>query len=78
MLIAPELDALFPLATLIAKPSLGSDHTPLIFDAGLGRPVRSNMFFFELGWFELEGFTDLVKARWLRLMGSAGGRDIVD
>ena len=54
--IAPELDILFPLATVAAETSLGSDHTPLIFYAGGSNQVRSSRFFFELGWFEIEGF----------------------
>ena len=78
MFIAPELDALFPLSSLVAETSLGSDHTPLIFSSGEGSPIRSNRFFFEVGWFELEGFRELVLSNWDRLAACGGGRDIVD
>ena len=44
--ISPELEALFPLASLVAETSMGSDHTPLIFNSGEGTHFRSNRFFF--------------------------------
>jgi hypothetical protein len=47
--ISPLLEPLFPLCTLTAETSLGSDHTPLIFDSGDGVPPKSNIFFFESG-----------------------------
>jgi exonuclease III len=40
--ISPELEPAFPLCTVTAETSLGSDHTPLIFDSGEELPIRSN------------------------------------
>ncbi|KAK1669324.1 hypothetical protein QYE76_057483 [Lolium multiflorum] len=48
--VSPSFEALFPLCSLSAETSLGSDHTPLVFDTGEGLPVRSNRFFFEASW----------------------------
>ena len=54
--ISANLVLTFPLCTLVAETSLGSDHTPLILDSGEGSPIRSNRFFFETGvrrpWFQ--------------------------
>ncbi|KAK1604887.1 hypothetical protein QYE76_028560 [Lolium multiflorum] len=61
-----------------AETSLGSDHTPLIFDSGKGVPPKSNMFFFETGWLEIEGFQDLLQDFWGELSSRVRGRDIVD
>jgi hypothetical protein len=61
-----------------AETSLGSDHTPLIFDSGEELPIRSNRFFFETGWFEVEGFEHFLGSIWQRLASQVGGRDITD
>ena len=76
--LAPKLDGLFPLASLQAETSLGSGHTPLIFNSSEGALVHSNWFFFKTGWFEVEGFLELVHAKWHFLASVAGGRDIID
>jgi mannosylglycoprotein endo-beta-mannosidase len=68
----------FPLCTLTAETSLGSDHTPLIFDSGEGVPPKSNRFFFESGWLEVEGFQELMQEYWAILLARVQGRDIVD
>jgi hypothetical protein len=57
---SPTLEPHFPLCTLTAEMSLGSDHTPLIFDSGEGVPPKSNRFFFKSGWLEVEGFQELL------------------
>jgi hypothetical protein len=76
--ISPQIDLNFPLCTLAAETSLGSDDTPLIFDSGEGSPARSNRFFFETGWFAVEGFLELVQSNWERLAAQVQGRDIID
>ena len=73
-----SLDSLFPLTSLVAESSLGSDHTPLILDLGVGSQVRSNRFFFETGWFEFPDFALTVQTCWDRLSARVGGRDIID
>ncbi|KAK1666668.1 hypothetical protein QYE76_054827 [Lolium multiflorum] len=61
-----------------AETSLGSDHTPLVFDSGDGIPPKSNRFFFESSWLEMHGFQDNLQAVWLALSNRVGGRDIID
>jgi hypothetical protein len=42
-----EFDQKFPLATVQALPRLGSDHTPVAWDAGLGQFTKTTSFKFE-------------------------------
>jgi hypothetical protein len=76
--LSPELEVHFPLCAVAAETSLGSDHTPLIFDSGEGIPLKSNRFFFESSWLEMHGFQENLQAVWLALSNRVGGRDIVD
>jgi hypothetical protein len=76
--ISPALEGFFPLCSLTAETSLGSDHTPLIFDSGEGLPERSNRFFFESGWFEHHDFLPMLQNTWSNLSAKVGGRDIID
>jgi hypothetical protein len=76
--ISPALEGFFPLCSLTAETSLGSDHTPLIFDSGEGLPERTNRFFFESGWFERQEFLPMLHTTWLNLSAKVGGRDIID
>jgi hypothetical protein len=76
--ISIDLEPSFPLCSLVAETSLGSDHTPLVFDSGESSPVKSNRFFFESGWLEGEGFQDTLMGMWQQLLCRVGGRDIVD
>jgi hypothetical protein len=76
--ISIDLEPSFPLCSLVAETSLGSDHTPLVFDSGELCPIRSNRFFFETGWLEGEGFQDTLLGMWHQLLLRVGGRDIVD
>jgi hypothetical protein len=36
------------------------------------------MFFFETGWFEVEGFPQVLSSTWDGLASTVGGRDITD
>jgi exonuclease III len=76
--IAPEIEAHFPLCSLFAETSLGSDHTPLILDSGDEVICRSNRFFFEAGWYEIENFPDTLSEFWSVLSARVRGRDILD
>jgi endonuclease/exonuclease/phosphatase family metal-dependent hydrolase len=60
--ISPAFEAVFPLCALTAETSLGSDHTPLVFDTGEGLPVHSNRFYFESSWLERNDFRLMVQA----------------
>jgi hypothetical protein len=50
--------------SLCAEPSIGSDHTPLIFSSGEDSSPRSSRFLFEKGWLALPGFSDLLLHKW--------------
>jgi hypothetical protein len=63
--MSPEWELQFPLTTLRAATSLGSDHAPLVLDSGSESPSRTNRFFFETSWFEVPGFKDMVASKWL-------------
>lgn len=75
--MSASFEAFSPLCSLATKTSLGSDHTPLVFDTGEGFPVRNNSFFFETRWFEREDFLPPALATWDRLFTKVGGRDII-
>jgi hypothetical protein len=76
--ISQTFEALFPFCSLAAETSLGSDHTPLVFDTGDESPPRSSRFFFETGWFQRRDFIPLLNAACEGLLHTARGRDIVD
>jgi hypothetical protein len=45
-------------------PRLGSDHTPIIWDAGLGQHPKKSSFKFETWWLTRPDFKDLVQKAW--------------
>ena len=59
VLIAPEWEAHFPTASLIAETRLGSDHNPLLLDTGEESVCRSNRFFFESSWLEKSNIEEI-------------------
>ena len=71
--VSADWEMIFPMCTLVAKTRIGSDHVPLILASGEDRIKRSKRFYFESGWFEVEGFIPLLLARW-ELARTAGGR----
>ena len=65
VLTSIEWEQKFPLVTVQALQRAISDHTPLLVDSGEATHVGNrNVFSFELGWFEREGFIDLIAAEW--------------
>jgi endonuclease/exonuclease/phosphatase (EEP) superfamily protein YafD len=54
--ISQSFETMFPLCSLAVETSLGSDHTPLLFDSGDELPKRPARFFFETSWFERQDF----------------------
>ncbi|KAK1697110.1 hypothetical protein QYE76_013807 [Lolium multiflorum] len=76
--ISQSFESLFPLCSLAAETSLGSDHTPLVFDSRDEAPPRSSRFFFETGWFARADFLPLLQSTWDGFQATAGGRDILD
>ena len=71
--VSADWEMIFPMCTLVAETRIGSDHVPLILASGEDRIKRSKRFYFESGWFEVEGFIPLLLARW-ELARTAGGR----
>jgi hypothetical protein len=65
VLVSPEWELQFPLLSLRATTSLGSDHSPLVLDSGVVLPRKQPRFFFESSWFEILGFKDMVINRLL-------------
>jgi hypothetical protein len=70
---------MFPLMLLCAEPSIGSDHTPLVFSNGEDSSPRATRFFFEKGWLALPGFIELLCHKWFDF-GRARGHyfDLID
>jgi hypothetical protein len=62
--ISPQWETAFPLLSLVAMPSIGLDHTPLVFATGTDLAPRENRFFFENAWLSLPGFKDMIQAKW--------------
>ena len=72
VLTSVEWEQKFPLVTVQALQRGISDHTPLLVDSGEATHVGNrNTFCFELGWFEREGFMELIAAEWARDMGGS-------
>ena len=72
VLTSVEWEQKFPLVTVQALQRAISDHTPLLVDSGEATHVgNKNTFSFELGWFEREGFMELIAAEWARDMGGS-------
>jgi endonuclease/exonuclease/phosphatase family metal-dependent hydrolase len=65
VLVSPVWETKFPLMSLSAEPSIGSDHTPLIFSSREDSSPRLSRFIFEKGWLVLPGFSDLLLHKWL-------------
>jgi hypothetical protein len=51
--ISPQWETAFPLLSRAAEPSIGSDHTPLVFATGTDLVPRASRFFFENAWLSL-------------------------
>ena len=68
----PEWEALFPMCSLVAETRIGSDHIPLIFSSGEEQIRHSSRFFFEIAWFEAEGFEAMVHERWAAIVSQVG------
>jgi hypothetical protein len=45
-----------------------SDHAPILLTTEMPRPLCKRPFKFELGWLQREGFQDMVKMVWERLV----------
>lgn len=56
-------DSVFPRASLKARPAVGSDHVPLVVDAGLNSPLTSSHSQFDASWLLVEGFNDLLASK---------------
>lgn len=71
-----EWEQKFPLVTVQALQRAVLDHTPLLVDSGEATHVgNKNVFSFELGWFEREGFLDLIANEWTKETGGTSSMD---
>jgi hypothetical protein len=60
-----------PLVFVRALTRAGSDHMPLLIDAGSPANIgKNNHFYFELSWLRKEGFFEMVRDKWVSV--SAG------
>jgi hypothetical protein len=64
VLVSPAWETSFPLMSLLAESSIGSDHSPLLFSTGEEAPPRSNRFFFEKRWLSIPSFSNLICSKW--------------
>jgi hypothetical protein len=65
VLASVEWEQKFPLVTVRALSRSGSDHTPLLIDAGIQAHIGQKLrFSFEFAWLEPEGFYDLIACEW--------------
>lgn len=65
ILTSVEWEQKFPLVTVKTLQRAISDHAPLLVECG--EPTlkgNKNVFYFELAWFEREGFLDMVAREW--------------
>jgi exonuclease III len=65
VLISAKWEQQFPLSSLRALPSIGSDHAPLVLDSRENVVCRSQRFFFQTQWFELHGFGEMLHQWWV-------------
>jgi hypothetical protein len=72
VLVSASWEGRFTLVSLCAETRIGSDHTPLILDSGDEIPPRSSRFIFENGWLLVQGFKDLLRAKWSQLLEEPG------
>ena len=59
-----ELDSMFPLASISARPRCGSDHTPSLWDSGLQKTPKSSSYKMEKWWLLREDFKGLISRIW--------------
>ena len=61
--VSDRWDSLFPRALLKARPAVGSDHVPLVLDAGILPIATTSRFQFDASWLLIEGFYDMLGSR---------------
>jgi hypothetical protein len=59
-----EFEEKFPLAHARALPGVGSDHTPIIWESGVGQLLKWSSFKFEKWWLTRLEFSNLVAKAW--------------
>ncbi|XP_073360686.1 uncharacterized protein [Aegilops tauschii subsp. strangulata] len=65
VLVSPEWELRYPLASLRAITRIGSDHVPLLLSSQDERPPSAPRFRFETFWLNQNGFAEAVRSRWL-------------
>lgn len=59
-----EFEAMFPLGAAQALPRLGSDHTPILWESGVGHVPTPPSYRFEKWWLLRADFRDMVTKSW--------------
>lgn len=59
-----DMDRIFPLDTIQALPRLGSDHTPILWDARIGQHPKNSSYKFEKWWLLREDLKSVVEKVW--------------
>jgi hypothetical protein len=54
----------FPLAHARALPRVGSDHTPITWESGIGQPPKKSSLKFEKWWLTRPEVSNLVAKAW--------------
>ena len=65
VLVSTEWEDSHPLTSPRSITRIGSDHWPLLLDTGGPNNIKKRQFYFERQWMQVDGFTDLVRKRWL-------------
>ena len=63
-------DSLFPCAVLKARLAVGSDHVPLVVDAGILSLVYLSRFQFDASWLVVEGFCEMMASKISNILSS--------
>ena len=63
VIVSVRWESLFPRALLKARPVVGSDHVPLVLDAGILALASSSRFQFDASWLVVEGFCDMLGSK---------------
>jgi hypothetical protein len=56
-----DFDMMFPLSSAKALPRQPSDHTPILWESGVGQKIDNPRFKFEKWWLKNKEFEKLVK-----------------
>jgi hypothetical protein len=62
--VSTEFEVMFPLASARSLTRIGSYHTPIVWDSGIGNLPKRSSFKFEKWWLSRPDFKDIVIKAW--------------